>query len=267
MLPADILLLAIGHADGALLPRPDGPTAVRGGSHSGIVNMSGTFCFLNAILQVLASSPRFLSHAYAVLALSATPVASTSTSSSPAVTAALLPFLLALATPSDARHPRPLRPTELVEALRGSEAFKKAGMFGRLRDQQDAHELWALLAGAVDDEAAAVSKMVDRSAAGLRSLLPPTLPSSSLVGSDGEPPVLQAMPHLPWSGRMAYRRACVVCGYSEGIRLMRSGEVSLSLPERTVRRLLKSGTASLSRLPADGFRRTLPLTSSLTVSR
>lgn len=200
--------------------------------------MSGTFCFLNAILQVLASSPRFLTHSHAILALSAS-LATTSPSTMPAVTASLLPFLLTLATPSDSRHPRPLRPTDLVEALRSSEAFKKAGMFGRLREQQDAHELWALLAGAVDDEAVAVGRLADRDGAGLRSLLPslPTpLTLASLESTGAQLSI--ALPSLPWSGRMAYRRACVVCDYSEGIRLMRTGEVSLSLPERTVRHLL-----------------------------
>lgn len=239
--------------------------------------MSGTFCFLNSILQVrlflllstcqlliadrvensimssiraipqvLASSPRFLEYSYSILASSSTLPGPPPQSN---VTSTLLPFLLTLVTPSPSPYPRPLRPTALVEALRLSDTFAKAGMFGRLREQQDAHELWALLSDAVEEEDKLVRNLTRSQRAGLRTFL---AAGGEERGGEGE----------PWMGRMAYRRACRICGYSEGIRLMQSGEVSLSLPERTVslefslcrsrglrRKLTSLWTSLLARLP------------------
>lgn len=105
-------------------------------------------------------------------------------------------------------------------------------MFGRLRDEQDAHELWALLAEALADEAGAVGRSLAQASAGLKALA--RLPGGGREEEGGEGEVGKP----PWEGRMAYRRACAVCGYADGgVRLMPSGEVSLALPapSRTVR--------------------------------
>ncbi|CED82681.1 Ubiquitin C-terminal hydrolase [Phaffia rhodozyma] len=194
-------------------------TAPSPGYYLGIVNMSGTFCFLNSVLQALSSLTPFLEHLSALSDLAIrtdtpTPLLST-----------FLPVLFQLLTPSPTKYPRPLRPTELVEALRQSDTVKRSGMFGRLRDQQDAQELWVLLNGCVEEERVAIEKNDKSSKLGIKGLL-----DGRGGGDDTERESRDRPWQSPFEGRMAFRRSCQMCGYSEGIRLTKFDSLSLPVP-------------------------------------
>lgn len=132
----------------------------------------------------------------------------------------LIPLLSALSTPSSS-YSRPLRLTALIEAITLAPIFKTSGMFNRMREQQDAQELWQLLMSAVEEEAEAIHKIgVKEGTEGLRGLI------GNEDGSAAETPDEDS----PFKGRLAYRRGCRICGYSEGIRLTAFDNLQLPVP-------------------------------------
>lgn len=130
----------------------------------------------------------------------------------------LIPLLSTLSRPSSHSHPRPLRLTALIEALTLAPIFKSSGMFNRMREQQDAQELWQLLMAAVEEEGEVIKKVgVKEGKEGFRGLMSLLADESSQEDS-------------PFKGRLAYRRGCRICGYSEGIRLTAFDNLQLSVP-------------------------------------
>lgn len=189
--------------------------------------------------QALSSLCPFLNHletlhALAIKTDTPTPVLST-----------LLPLLITLITPSSKPYPYPLRPITLIEALRNSPTVKRSGMFGRLREQQDAQELWILLNGCIEEEKQMIEKVDRVGKVGLKALVPRI--EGDLEDQDKELRV------GPFGGMMAFRRSCQMCGYSEGIRLTKFDSLSLPVPK----------TVSLSQISMldfkDGNGKMLPL--------
>lgn len=175
----------------------------------------------------------------------------------------LLPLLSALSTPSSS-YSRPLRLTALIEAITLAPIFKTSGMFNRMREQQDAQELWQLLMSAVEEEAEAIHKIgIKEGSEGLRALIATVSPT------DDDRPEKDS----PFKGRLAYRRGCRICGYSEGIRLTAFDNLQLSVPRTVSPRLclirLRSSADHLTFTVSSPHRslpsssRTRPSTSSL----
>ncbi|KAJ7737414.1 hypothetical protein DFH07DRAFT_985524 [Mycena maculata] len=179
----------------------------------GLVNMSGTHCFMNSTLQALASlsslPPYLLAIRTRAEALDVpTPVVD-----------ALLDLLSALNTPSSSAAP--LRATALVEALcapppltaSGSTTNLKASALLATHEHQDAQELFQLLSEAVREDAQRVAREGARS----RGL--------ALAVSAANPNALAS----PFDGLTATRRACVRCGYTAAIRHFAFDSVQLAL--------------------------------------
>ena len=105
------------------------------------------------------------------------------------------------------------------------------------REQQDAHELFLVLAEAVSNEAMKVAAEVATNR-GLGELL--TLQGylagkieSGRLGKDGGQGVRAKKRCLamPWEGLMARRRVCKGCGWCETIRMDTLGGMELAIPQ------------------------------------
>lgn len=93
-----------------------------------------------------------------------------------------------------------------------------------MREQQDAQELWQLLMAAVEEEGEVIKKVgIKEGREGLRGLIS-LLTEQEEEQEEGE--------ESPFKGRLAYRRGCRICGYSEGIRLTAFDNLQLSVPRR-----------------------------------
>jgi hypothetical protein len=153
---------------------------------------------LSPLFQALASLPSFLSrlayvHSQAISSDIPTPLLD-----------ALLPLLLTLNSPSSSSSSRPLRPTDLVEALMESDTLRRSGIFNRgMREQQDAQELWLLLVGAVEEEAEKVGKEVDGGLAEGKGW-----GKEGLAGLVSDVDLSSAATRNPFEGKSAYRRSC-----------------------------------------------------------
>ncbi|KAF7302207.1 USP domain-containing protein [Mycena indigotica] len=204
----------------------------------GLVNMSGTHCFMNSTLQALASltflAPYLLAIRTRAEALDVpTPVVD-----------ALIDLLDALNTPEPSG--RPLRATALVEALcspppnmdgssddlaptsasalsafwgSGSSnlnlgASAKATALLASHEHQDAQELFQLISECVREDNARVSKEAARDR-GFAIASLETLSQASLTS--------------PFDGLTATRRSCVRCGYTAAIRHFAFDTIQLAL--------------------------------------
>ncbi|KAJ6464352.1 hypothetical protein C8R45DRAFT_840408, partial [Mycena sanguinolenta] len=180
----------------------------------GLVNMSGTHCFMNSTLQALASlstlPPYLLAIRTRAEALDVpTPVVD-----------ALIDLLAALNTPSPTAA-QPLRAVALVEALASTNlgASAKATALLASHEHQDAQELFQLLSECVREEGARVVREGARDRGlGFASAL--ALPSARMELGTGP---------SPFDGLTATRRACVRCGYTAAIRHFAFDSVQLAL--------------------------------------
>ncbi|KAJ7068830.1 hypothetical protein C8F01DRAFT_1119458 [Mycena amicta] len=205
----------------------------------GLVNMSGTHCFMNSTLQALASlsslSPYLLSIRTRAESLDVpTPVVDT-----------LIDLLDSLNTPAPSG--RPLRATELVEALcspppamddppntpppsaasalsafwgSGSSnlnlgASTKATALLASHEHQDAQELFQLLSECVREDNARVTKEAARDRGFAFAATVNTSLQTSLTS--------------PFDGLTATRRSCVRCGYTAAIRHFAFDTIQLPL--------------------------------------
>ena len=136
-------------------------------------------------------------------------------------------------------HPRPpsaIRPNDLLIALFEVPAVRR---LLNTREQQDAHELFLVLAEGVANESVRVARVVARSK-GLGEVVSLQgyaakngvvvhKPASTNQTSPAEDKVRGLA--QPWEGLMARRRTCQVCGWSEGVRMDSLGGMELSLPQ------------------------------------
>lgn len=223
---------------------------------------TGNTCFFNSTLQSISSLTLFRQYLHFLIEQAErwdtpTPVID-----------ALLELIEELATPGDRNSA--INPTQLVRALQNLPSSSIRSLVGA-HQQQDAHELFALLNEAVDREAKAIqherSIALESEQAGLRALMAPSLPWSgrgvyanpaqakgSLTLSSSANP-LQALalaqgaedtdlPEAnadttlmisPFDALLAQRTICLDCGYCEAIRHFSTSEISLSVPAMNVR--------------------------------
>ncbi|KAH9071600.1 hypothetical protein EDB83DRAFT_2364878 [Lactarius deliciosus] len=171
-------------------------------SHSfypGLVNISGTYCFMNSTMQALASLSYLQPHIDAIHAKAeavdiATPVVD-----------ALRDLLHGLNTPSS--HYRTIRPVEMIAALSQPEPGKRIPLFSS-REHQDAQELFQLVSEYVKKEATAVDRegARDLGFAAISSLSSAEKAAASCDVSKGV-----------FDGLTANRRSCCECGYTEAV--------------------------------------------------
>lgn len=221
----------------AAFPAPQPPQHQAGDKFPGMVNLSGVLCYMNSVLQAFASLPTLYAHLEKIITLAEAVDIPTP------VTDALGETLAQLNT-GHARRPPPLRPHELLQALSPLPAIRRL-LTGR--EQQDAHELFVVLAGALSDEAEKVAKELalraDTRGMGLALDLGITHPrqhkglirSPSLNDSERGRPTKgrPRTPRQPWEGLLARRRVCTRCGYADVVRVDTLGGMELSVP-RTV---------------------------------
>ncbi|CAO3612490.1 unnamed protein product [Cunninghamella echinulata] len=195
----------------------------------GLVN-TGNTCYLNSVLQALSSLPR--------LQLYLDQINQQYVPHHLPVTRSLLKTLRLLSKPIDEHQQNNLlsfRPIEIVSAINTNHKVIN-------REQQDAHELFQLLSGALDmEETNAIVK--NHMGNGLKDILnwSPELSSSSSLSSS---PLLlkddistssqhqyQARQHNnPFVGLLANRLSCTRCGYTEAIRHSSFNNIQLNLP-------------------------------------
>ncbi|CDU23056.1 related to UBP1-ubiquitin-specific protease [Sporisorium scitamineum] len=226
---------------------------------------TGNTCFFNSTLQSISSLSLYRKYLYFLVQQAErwdtpTPVID-----------ALLQLIEELATPGDRNAA--IDPVQLVRALQNLPSSSIRSLVGA-HQQQDAHELFALLNEAVDSEAKAIqherSSALDTEQAGLRALMAPSLswsgrgvyadpahaqiknainaPSSplhvlGLVSDDGATASADVsctssddmLMISPFDALLAQRTICLDCGYCEAIRHFSTSEISLSVPAFNVR--------------------------------
>lgn len=152
------------------------------------------------------------------------------------VTDALLDVIRDLNTPNKSPPPA-LRPHDLLTALYPLPAIRR--LLGT-HEQQDAHELFLVLAEAVSDEVVKIAAEMAK----VRGIGEIISLQGYLSGKDDE-----SGQHIraddvegakrrqrirgvaqPWEGLLARRRACQHCGWSEAIRMDTLGGIELPVP-------------------------------------
>ncbi|THH11079.1 hypothetical protein EW146_g8170 [Bondarzewia mesenterica] len=176
--------------------------------YPGLVNISGTYCFMNSTMQALASLSYLQPNIDAIHdkaeALDVpTPVVD-----------AFQDLLHSLNTP--ASYPSSIRPIRMIDALSNFEPGKKSPLFSS-RQHQDAQELFQLVSECIKKEAQVVDKegQRDRGLGGLSELSPITNREVSKGVFDG---------------LTANRRSCVECGYTEAVMHFAFDSWQLNVP-------------------------------------
>ncbi|KAK8864408.1 hypothetical protein IAR55_001656 [Kwoniella newhampshirensis] len=209
-------------------PRSNG-TVIVNGYFPGMVNLSGTLCYMNSVLQAFASMSSLVEHLEKIVLLALEVDMPT------LVTDALLEVIHELNT-SHQRPPPALRPNNLLYALQPLPAIRR---LLSTREQQDAHELFVILAEAVSDEAVKVAAEVAklRGFADVLSLQGYVNNRNGNGNVSGRADKEGAKKRdkirgvaQPWEGLMARRRVCQKCGWSEAIRLDTLGGMELPVP-------------------------------------
>ncbi|CAD6917056.1 unnamed protein product [Tilletia controversa] len=207
---------------------------------------TGNTCFFNSVIQSLASCPTLAQHLDAV-----TQFAEVWDVPTP-VTDALRDIVIRLNSPTPRRAPAIL-PSQLTAALADVSASNGLRSLTAAHQQQDAHELFALLSDALESELREIQrerrKVLFSSARGLAAAIAPTrtrsaewvvpgLPPSEEESRQGDAPETGAVadeqpgdPQHPFKGWTAQRTGCVDCGYTEGIRHLSSEELTLTVPQ------------------------------------
>ncbi|KAI0775875.1 hypothetical protein BD413DRAFT_524793 [Trametes elegans] len=165
------------------------------GYYPGLVNISGTYCFMNSTLQAMASlsylQPQLEEiHARAEALDVPTPVID-----------ALRDLVRTLNTPSSSSHA--LRPFDIISALSNHNPGKHNSLFSS-REHQDAQELFQLLSECLKSEATAVAKEARRDR-GLGAL------------TKQEALAARNLSQTVFDGLTANRRSCMECGYTEAV--------------------------------------------------
>ncbi|KAM5534438.1 hypothetical protein V8D89_011905 [Ganoderma adspersum] len=165
------------------------------GYYPGLVNISGTYCFMNSTLQAMASlaylQPQLEKiHARAEALDVPSPVIDN-----------LRDLVNALNDPSS--YSRALRPLDIIGALSNHNPGKHNSLFSS-REHQDAQELFQLLSECVKAESTAVAREIRRD----RGL-------GGLTQKDDR--TSRDLSQTVFDGLTANRRSCVECGYTEAV--------------------------------------------------
>ncbi|KAF8166700.1 hypothetical protein BJ912DRAFT_234154 [Pholiota molesta] len=214
----------------------------KAGYYPGLVNISGTYCFMNSTLQALASLSYLQPHIDAVHAKAEaldvpTPVID-----------ALQDLFTKLNTPKSSYHS--LRPHDIISVLSAPQppppGFKgtfhpsTASSLFTSREHQDAQELFQLVSECIKNETSAVDweGLKDRGIAGVLDLSTPRAaspPGEKGNEADDEGISSSAVPRglsskSVFDGLTANRRSCVVCGYTEAVMHFGFDNWQLALP-------------------------------------
>ncbi|KAF8227633.1 cysteine proteinase [Tricholoma matsutake] len=180
------------------------------GYYPGLVNISGTYCFMNSTLQALASLSYLQPHIDTIHAK-----AEALDVPSPVIDA-LQNLFRNLNTPRSSYHA--LRPHEMIDVLTAqSEGRTNSLLYSR--EHQDAQELFQLLSECIKNEIAAVDKegYRDRGLGGLAK----AEESNREIGKS------------VFDGLTANRRSCITCGYTEAVMHFALDNWQLSVPRMT----------------------------------
>lgn len=184
----------------------------------------GVYCFMNSVLQSLASVAALAEYLDAV-----TRMAETYDVPTPA-TDALRELLVTLNTPQPKKGA--LAPKQLIQVL--GKVSQANGMRTLLsaHQQQDAQELALLLLHALDQELGNIQaergQQLQTEQAGLRGITAPSaLQLGHLRASLGYDAANVAN---PFRGLSAQRTSCARCGYTEAVRYFSLTDLSLTVP-------------------------------------
>lgn len=224
---------------------------------------TGNTCFFNSTLQSISSLTLYRKY------LSTLVEEAERWDTPTPVIDALLELIEQLAAPGERNMA--INPVQLVRALQNLPSSSIRSLVSA-HQQQDAHELFALLNEAVDAEAKAIqrerSSALETQQAGLRALMAPSVPWNGR-GAYADPARIKskseqngsripvypltvpqcADPHAeapstsadnalmisPFDALLAQRTICLDCGYCEAIRHFSTSEISLSVPAFNVR--------------------------------
>ncbi|VDC00013.1 unnamed protein product [Peniophora sp. CBMAI 1063] len=191
-----------------------------GAHYTGLVNVSGTYCFMNSTMQALASLSYLRPYLDAVHAR-----AEELDYPSP-VTDALRDLLQTLNEPQP--YPRAIRPMAIIDALSHTSPGKRSPLFSS-REHQDAQELFQLVTEHLKKEASGMEaeQNTDRGFAAL----------DALPGSANLPPRVELSKVGVFDGLTANRRCCVECGYTEAVMHFSFDSWQLPLPRTAACRL------------------------------
>ncbi|EJU06674.1 cysteine proteinase [Dacryopinax primogenitus] len=180
--------------------------------YPGLVNISGTYCFLNAVLQALASC------VYLQPFLDQLQERAEELDVPTPVIDALRDILQKLDAPGT--RFQALRPSAIIEALANSSQQNHNTLF-LSREHQDAQELFQLVSSVLQEETNAVQQeaIKDLGLKGLHSLKPA---SSGAVDLS-----------TPFEGLSANRRTCGDCGYTEAVMHFPFDNITLALPAQS----------------------------------
>jgi len=181
--------------------------------YPGLVNVSGTYCFMNSVLQAFASLSYLQPHIEDVHAKAEDLDVPTP------VTDAVRDILKLLNTPSGSRASH--RPTEMINALSAPSKDGKHILLFSSREHQDAQELFQLLSSLMKDESIAVDRETRQEKGLILALGVDPLDSTS--GSLG-------VGKSVFDGLTANRRSCMVCGYTEAVMHFGFDNLQLALP-------------------------------------
>ena len=195
------------------------------GYYPGIVNISGTYCFMDSTLQAMASLTYLQPyveeiHAKAEAFDVPTPVIDALRDilqSTYILAIHIVCFVTAIAALNNPiSSPRAIRPVEMIEALAQHSKGKHNSLFSS-REHQDAQELFQLVSECIKTEAAAVDKESSRDR-GLGGL------------SQDSPQANRELAKSVFDGLTANRRSCRECGYTEAVMHFGFDNWQLSVP-------------------------------------
>ncbi|MBW0530924.1 hypothetical protein O181_070639 [Austropuccinia psidii MF-1] len=192
--------------------------------YPGLANSSANLCFLNAVIQALASITDFYGYLNYLKNHFIESNDSLSSNRNSIIIFELIKLIDQLN--SSRKSQTILRPTELIQSLISSQLD-----FNRLfnSDQQDAHELLIMLIEAIEQE---ITQFISskESLIGLAGLV------INSTRSNHSPPNVNhrlKIPRSPFRGLMANRVACAACGFSAGIQHLPTDHLTFILPNRS----------------------------------
>ncbi|TFK18075.1 cysteine proteinase [Coprinopsis marcescibilis] len=196
------------------------------GYFPGLVNISGTYCFMNSTLQALASLSYLQPHIDAIHAKAEaldvpTPVID-----------ALKDLFQDLNTPRSSYTA--LKPLEIIKVLSAQTEGRTNSLFYS-REHQDAQELFQVVSECLKNELAAVDKegLRDRGFGLFASNMSSASTSSLANGGTNTTTQLLMSKEIGktvFEGLTANRRSCVICGYTEAVMHFAFDNWQLSIP-------------------------------------
>ncbi|KAK0230219.1 hypothetical protein IW262DRAFT_385611 [Armillaria fumosa] len=199
--------------------------AVADGYYPGLVNISGTYCFMNSTVQALSSLSYLQPQIDAVHSKAETLDVPTP------VIDALQDLFHRLNTQTSA--PSSIRPVDLISVLSSPSSARFNSLFNS-REHQDAQELFQLVSECIKNE----TINVDRE--GLRD--------HGLNALSQEAGINPEIGKSVFDGLTANRRSCVICGYTEAVMHFAFDNWQLAVPRMAMSCTLEDCLEEYTRL-------------------